>query len=175
LDIPFLDNVINYDYPDNTKLFIHRIGRTARAGKGGRVFSILSSQDFAYFTDMKVSLERRLILNYYDSQKFKNDDNLIQKALEDPAYISFGSIPSKVLNRIREERQDYLNHKTDLEALEQSSTNAYKKRLTFKQKPSKFGIKQAKKLSSSINSENNILIHPFYLNKLENEDENEKI
>jgi len=42
IDIPMLTNVINFDFPPNLKTFIHRCGRTARAGQKGWAFTLLT-------------------------------------------------------------------------------------------------------------------------------------
>jgi ATP-dependent RNA helicase DDX54/DBP10 len=53
LDIPVMDNVINYDYPPNARLFIHRVGRTARAGQKGRAVSLVVKDDVPYLCDLE--------------------------------------------------------------------------------------------------------------------------
>ena len=50
LDIPFVSHVYNYDIPDESKEYIHRIGRTARAGEVGKVINILSDRDHDNFS-----------------------------------------------------------------------------------------------------------------------------
>lgn len=47
LDIPKIEVVINYDMPKNYEIYLHRVGRTARAGREGRSVSLVgeSSQD----------------------------------------------------------------------------------------------------------------------------------
>jgi len=42
LDIPDVEHVINYDVPQNAEEYIHRIGRTARAGKTGSAVTFVS-------------------------------------------------------------------------------------------------------------------------------------
>ena len=45
LDIPKVSHVVNYDMPEEPKMYFHRIGRTARAGKPGVAFSLITRQD----------------------------------------------------------------------------------------------------------------------------------
>lgn len=62
IDIPILANVINYDFPPQPKVFVHRVGRTARAGKKGWSYSILQDPDVPYLLDLQLFLDRRLVL-----------------------------------------------------------------------------------------------------------------
>ena len=49
LDIKGVSHVYNYDLPPTSNDYIHRIGRTARAGKAGKAISILASRDYENF------------------------------------------------------------------------------------------------------------------------------
>jgi len=46
LDIGALERVVNYDLPDNVDDYIHRIGRTGRAGASGEAVSFVSKDNF---------------------------------------------------------------------------------------------------------------------------------
>ena len=60
LDIPLLDNVINYDFPSKPKLFVHRAGRVARAGRRGCAFSLVTREELPYLLDLHLFLSRPL-------------------------------------------------------------------------------------------------------------------
>ena len=62
IDIPVLANVINYDFPAQPKIFIHRVGRTARAGKRGWSYSLVRESDAPYLLDLQLFLAKRLVL-----------------------------------------------------------------------------------------------------------------
>ncbi len=62
LDIPNVSHVYNYDIPTESKQYIHRIGRTARAGKEGKAINILCHRDYDNFRrvlrDNEIDVER---------------------------------------------------------------------------------------------------------------------
>ena len=59
IDIPQLEMVINYELPESTDDFTHRVGRTGRAGHKGNVVSFLTTKDYDAFS----KIERHLKLN----------------------------------------------------------------------------------------------------------------
>jgi len=52
LDISGVSHVYNYDIPRESKQYIHRIGRTARAGAEGKAINILSMKDYENFSNV---------------------------------------------------------------------------------------------------------------------------
>jgi len=50
LDIKGVSHVYNYDAPKTSEEYVHRIGRTARAGKEGKAISIIAQRDYENFT-----------------------------------------------------------------------------------------------------------------------------
>jgi ATP-dependent RNA helicase DeaD len=52
LDIKNVTHVYNYEVPSDAKDYIHRIGRTARAGKEGKAITILASRDYDNFRNL---------------------------------------------------------------------------------------------------------------------------
>ena len=52
LDVKGVSHIYNYDIPRESKEYIHRIGRTARAGEEGKVINIVTSRDYDNFASV---------------------------------------------------------------------------------------------------------------------------
>lgn len=59
LDVNDLTHIINYDLPDDNEVYIHRTGRTARAGKSGVAISIIHSRESKKIRDIESMLHKR--------------------------------------------------------------------------------------------------------------------
>lgn len=60
LDIPSVDVVVNFDLPHNSETYIHRVGRTARAGKSGHAISIITQYDVELWQRIEAALGKKL-------------------------------------------------------------------------------------------------------------------
>ncbi|KAI1204533.1 P-loop containing nucleoside triphosphate hydrolase protein [Annulohypoxylon truncatum] len=49
IDLPSLDHVINYDVPSSVASYVHRVGRTARAGKKGKAWTLFTNREARWF------------------------------------------------------------------------------------------------------------------------------
>ena len=68
IDILHISHVINYDMPENTNAYIHRIGRTGRVNKSGDALTFVTSADTAMVSSLEhilnKKIERRMLENF---------------------------------------------------------------------------------------------------------------
>jgi len=57
LDVPELNLVINYDCPNHLEDYVHRVGRTGRAGRKGWAYTFITPEEDKYAPDLMKSLE----------------------------------------------------------------------------------------------------------------------
>ncbi|KAI5615635.1 ATP-dependent RNA helicase DDX54, partial [Silurus asotus] len=148
IDIPLLDNVINYNFPSKGKLFLHRVGRVARAGRSGRAFSLVCPDEVPFVYDLHLFLGRPLHLATIDHTQ--DVDGVL------------GRVPQSILDD--EDAQVFAAHENslDLENLKRISENAYKQYLKSRPNPSPESIKRVK--NSDLSS---IAVHPILGSGLE--------
>lgn len=60
LDIPHVDLVLNYDIPTHGKEYVHRVGRTARAGKPGKAIAMVTQYDIELYQRLEHLLGHKL-------------------------------------------------------------------------------------------------------------------
>ena len=94
IDIPELQMVINYELPETTDDFTHRVGRTGRAGHKGSVISLLTIHDYNPFSkiekDLKLNIKREVYKGFELTDKQPRQKRPIKKTLrEKKGYIDY--------------------------------------------------------------------------------------
>jgi len=132
VDIPLLDNAINFHFPAKAKLFVHRVGRVARAGKAGTAYSLVSQDEMAYVMDFFLFLGRPLKIAEPNSEY-------------DPSEAVIGGFPDDLVHL----ETDFLKtlHEVSMEVsdLKHKSDNAMKKYTGTRSAPSAQSVRRAKK------------------------------
>ena len=131
IDIPDVDNVVHYDFPCSPKLFIHRSGRTARAGRDGLCVSIVTQGDMPYLMDLLMFIDGTLRLSGTAAAASAGvvedgmvvevvEDSTVAAAPKDSEPIEIGGIPYidedvEMISRMMEEDSDLQSGKKSMD------------------------------------------------------------
>ena len=75
IDIPFLDAVVNFDAPQKSRTYVHRMGRTARGGATGTCITLLYPPELTTFRDVISKIDGSAPIEASaDIRRFCNDD-----------------------------------------------------------------------------------------------------
>lgn len=141
LDVPLLANVINYDFPSQPKIFVHRVGRTARAGKEGWSYSLITQPDMPYLLDLQLFLSRKLIMG-----RTSKEPGMFQHA------IVTGNFRRDALERYTEEAAKVIDEDIDLQSMRDVAAKGEKQYLRTRNSASAESVKRAKQVAQSEDS-----------------------
>ncbi|OLR64583.1 DEAD/DEAH box helicase [Peptoniphilus porci] len=106
LDISDIDIVFNYDLPQQAEYYVHRIGRTARAGKKGLSFTFITNKDYSKFREIEkyanIKMEKMELPTKYDVER-ENMENLFNKVNSNILKAKDNVDYTEVLNKLLSE------------------------------------------------------------------------
>lgn len=73
LHIEGVSHVINYDLPQDSEDYVHRIGRTARAGAEGKAISLADEDGVLYLEEIESYIRHKIPVEWADDELFVND------------------------------------------------------------------------------------------------------
>ncbi|CAK7346865.1 unnamed protein product [Dovyalis caffra] len=161
IDIPLLDNVINWDFPPKPKIFVHRVGRAARAGRTGTAFSFVTSEDMPYVLDLHLFLSKPIRAAPTEEEVLQDLDGVMDKIDQVVANgeTVYGRFPQTVLDLVSDRVREIIDSSAELTALQKACTNAFLLYTKTKPLPAKESIKRVKDLPREG-------LHPIFINSL---------
>ena len=106
LDIPLLPHVINFELPNVPEDYVHRIGRTGRAGASGEAISLVAQEEKEYLRDIEKLLDQRIPSEIVEG--FEPDTNP-EKEISNPKKSRHQNFKRKGGNRNNKRRSDRRN------------------------------------------------------------------
>lgn len=148
IDIPVLANVINYDFPAQPKIYVHRVGRTARAGQRGWSYSLVRESDTPYLLDLHLFLGKPLVLGRDAGRSVNYAESIV-----------VGSVLRDRLERNCEWVAKLLDEDSDLSALRSVAAKGEKLYLKTRNAASSESARRSKDV---INSKAWTATHPLF-------------
>ncbi|XP_012271422.1 ATP-dependent RNA helicase DDX54 [Orussus abietinus] len=136
IDIPHLDYVINFNFPAKSKLFVHRVGRCARAGHTGTAYNLIGPDEYAYLLDLHLFLGRPFCM-----VPPSGDDDCLEGAV--------GKMPQSMIEEQLTELITWHENSTDLSNMQKVCDNAYQQYLRSRPGASPESNKRIKELRIS--------------------------
>lgn len=102
IDVEGITHVINYDLTQDVESYVHRIGRTGRAGKSGTAYSFITPREFSMMNQIKRvtkgDINKGTIPTVNDilTTKFTNKEDEIKKVLEAKNYFDYTKLAVKL-------------------------------------------------------------------------------
>lgn len=162
IDIPLLDNVVNWDFPPKPKIFVHRVGRAARAGRTGTAYSFVTSEDMAYLLDLHLFLSKPIKPAPTEEEVLLDMDGVMTR--NDRAMVNgdtiYGRFPQKVIDLVCDRVREIIDTSAELELLQRTCKNAFRLYSKTKPLPAKESIRRVKDLPREG-------LHPMFMNVLE--------
>ena len=87
LHIPMVTHVFNYDLPDDAEDYVHRIGRTGRAGNQGQAISFVSREEENMLFEIETLIGQKIKRVYLEGYEVSNREVLIDKIGKKPAHL----------------------------------------------------------------------------------------
>ena len=106
LDVPNVSVVLNYEAPQSHEIYLHRVGRTARAGRGGRACTIAGEPD------------RKIVKQAVKggkAQGAKIVSRIVDPAVADEWAAKVDALESEVEAILKEEKEEKLLNQTDMQ------------------------------------------------------------
>ena len=129
LDVSDIDLVFNYDLPQQAEYYVHRIGRTARAGKKGASFTFVTSRDYPKFREIEkyanIKMEKMKLPTKADVER-ESLDNLFDKVNKNILKAEEQTSYTEVLNKLLAEGHSLYDISASLLKLVNESTNKTK-------------------------------------------------
>ncbi len=117
LDVENLTHVINYDLPDNAETYIHRIGRTGRAGNTGTALSLIQPADRHLLRRIERRLKQQLEVSKIPTQA-QIEARRLESLKEKMQETLSGERVASFLSTVKELSADYDPHAIAAAALQ---------------------------------------------------------